>query len=65
LFIKLKAKFNAEDLDVAAMDSQDGLIMARNLNYSFTYQGGIGSSPNKMVNDIMRSCSKNMPYSKN
>ena len=33
-------------------------------NYSFAYQGGIGSSPNKMVNDIMRSCSKNMPYSK-
>ena len=34
-------------------------------NYSFTFQGGIGSSPNQMVNDVMRHCSKNMPYSKN
>jgi hypothetical protein len=31
-------------------------------NTSFIHQGGIGSSPAILVNDIMRYCSKKMPY---
>ena len=31
-------------------------------NYDHKYSGGIGSSPSRMVNDIMRSASMKMPY---
>ena len=31
-------------------------------NYDHKYSGGLGSSPSRMVNDIMRSASMKMPY---
>jgi len=33
-------------------------------NYDHKFSGGIGSSPSRLVDDLMRHASKNMPYSK-
>jgi len=45
-----------------SMGIHDGLNRKHIWNYDHKFSGGVGSSPSRLVNDLMRRASRRMPY---